>query len=74
MDRDTQKCAYKCSNVTVDGADRDVYKDPITDPGKKSKRGRLQLHRSGGTWVTLQQGEGDKEQVSERGHLAAEAW
>ena len=37
VDRDTQRCAFKCSMAVVDGEDRDVYKDPITDPGKKSK-------------------------------------
>lgn len=41
FDRDTLKFAFKCSAVTVNGQDRDVYKDPITDPGKKSKRGRI---------------------------------
>jgi nicotinamide phosphoribosyltransferase len=39
--RDTLKFAYKCSNITVDGQDFDVYKDPITDPGKVSKKGRF---------------------------------
>lgn len=41
LNRDTQKFAYKCSSVRINGQDVDVYKDPITDPGKKSKRGRL---------------------------------
>ena len=48
LDRDTQKFAMKCSNVTVNGEDRDVVKDPITDPGKKSKAGRVNLWTSGG--------------------------
>lgn len=43
LDRDTQKFAFKCSAVEVSGAWRDVYKDPITDAGKRSKRGRLAL-------------------------------
>lgn len=42
-DRDTQKFAFKCSHVTVDGVERDVWKDPATDAGKRSKRGRLAL-------------------------------
>ncbi len=41
--RDTQKFAFKCSCATVDGQDRLVFKDPITDHGKKSKKGRLKL-------------------------------
>lgn len=39
--RDTQKFAMKCSSITVNGEDREVYKDPIDDHGKVSKKGRL---------------------------------
>ncbi len=39
LDRDTQKFAIKCSAAKVKGEWRDVFKDPITDPGKKSKKG-----------------------------------
>lgn len=37
----------KCSAVKVDGHWREVYKDPITDLGKRSKRGRLGLVKDG---------------------------
>lgn len=43
VNRDTQRFAYKCSAALVDGEWRDVYKDPVTDPGKTSKKGRLEL-------------------------------
>lgn len=43
INRDTLKFAYKCSAVVVDGELRDVYKQPITDAGKNSKKGRLDL-------------------------------
>ena len=43
LNRDTCKFAFKCSSVTVEGKERDVYKEPITDPGKNSKSGRLSL-------------------------------
>lgn len=43
VNRDTLKFAYKCSSITVDGKVRDVYKDPVTDKGKQSKKGRLDL-------------------------------
>lgn len=43
VNRDTQKFAYKCSSCTVNGVERDVFKDPVTDPGKRSKAGRLDL-------------------------------
>ena len=40
--RDTQKMAVKLSSLTdANGSWRDVYKDPITDPGKGSKWGRF---------------------------------
>jgi nicotinamide phosphoribosyltransferase len=42
-DRDTLKFAMKASAIRVDGNWRDIYKDPITAPVKKSKRGRLAL-------------------------------
>lgn len=48
LNRDTQKFAFKCSSVTCSGVERDVYKDPVTDKGKRSKRGRLALIRSRG--------------------------
>ncbi len=43
LNRDTLKFALKCSSIVVDGEQRDVFKNPITDKGKQSKRGRLQL-------------------------------
>lgn len=46
LDRDTQKCAFKCAEVVVNGEARKVSKDPITDPGKRSKAGRLKLVRT----------------------------
>ena len=41
--RDTLRFAMKCASVTIDGEERDVYKNPLTDPGKASKRGRQKL-------------------------------
>ena len=52
LDRDTQKFAFKCSCATVNGEDRDVFKDPITDHGKKSKKGRLKLVYENGQYQT----------------------
>lgn len=40
VNRDTCNFAMKCSAICVDGEWRDVYKDPVGDSGKKSKRGR----------------------------------
>lgn len=41
--RDDQKFAMKCSAALVDGKWVDVFKDPVTDQGKRSKKGRLAL-------------------------------
>lgn len=43
LNRDTLKFAFKCSWAEVDGKGIDVYKDPVTDTGKRSKRGKLDL-------------------------------
>lgn len=59
LDRDTQKCAYKCSFVIHNGKRVNVFKKPITDLGKKSKKGRLTLERQGSQYVTTEEGTGD---------------
>ena len=41
LHRDTMKFAMKASAAEINGRWLDVYKDPITDQGKRSKRGRL---------------------------------
>lgn len=43
LNRDTQKFAFKCSAAEIKGKWVPVYKDPVTDPGKYSKHGRLAL-------------------------------
>lgn len=53
LDRDTLKCAFKCSMAVVDGEEREVFKDPLTDPGKRSKKGRLFLLKKGEVWSTV---------------------
>jgi nicotinamide phosphoribosyltransferase len=50
LDRDTQKWAMKCSAIRVNGKWRDVFKDPITDPGKSSKKGRVTLYKENGVY------------------------
>jgi nicotinamide phosphoribosyltransferase len=67
VNRDTMQWAMKCSAVGVREGEflewRDVYKDPITDTGKRSKRGRVTLWESGGEYqssVTMPMGWTDK--------------
>jgi len=62
MTRDTCKFAIKCSSITTEHwstiefggdmtttVDHDIFKDPITDPGKTSKKGKVTtaLNRNG---------------------------
>lgn len=53
LDRDTQRFAYKLSEVTVNGTARPCCKSPVTDMGKASKAGRLALVRVGGALRTV---------------------
>jgi len=57
LNRDTQKFAMKCSHIfrNIDGKtiSVDVFKDPITDPGKISKAGRLDLVCGNGGFETV---------------------
>merc|ERR1712066_256934 len=62
VNRDTFKCAFKCSEITVSGASREVFKDPITDKGKASKKGRLTLQK-----VSDTPGLDDRDQYKPRG-------
>lgn len=62
VNRDTMRFAMKCSAIGVRVPNtqgdfikdyvewRDVYKDPITDSGKTSKKGRVTLWTSGGEY------------------------
>lgn len=40
-----------------------VYKDPITDPGKKSKKGQMTLEIRDGKFQTVTDGQGNPENV-----------
>ena len=40
-----------------------MFKEPITDTGKKSKKGRLTLEHENGEWITTQEGTGDPDKV-----------
>ena len=58
LDRDTQRFAMKCSAAQVAGAWIPVSKNPVTDPGKRSRAGRLMLQRNAaGDFRTVVEGE-----------------
>lgn len=47
VNRDTFKIAFKCAEITLEGGEaREVFKDPLTDDGKASKKGRLTLQKA----------------------------
>jgi nicotinamide phosphoribosyltransferase len=53
VNRDDQKFAMKCSAALVDGKWVDVYKDPITDKGKRSNKGKLKLIKDIDRYITV---------------------
>lgn len=55
LNRDTMRFAMKASYASVDGQWRDVFKDPITDSGKRSKRGRLALIKTEKGYKTVRE-------------------
>jgi len=55
VNRDTLNFAMKASDAKVEGLWRDVYKDPVTQSMKKSKRGRLALVEKDGVMTTIRQ-------------------
>lgn len=77
VNRDTHKFAFKCSWIyKEDGTEVEVFKDPITDGGKKSKKGRLKLIKnSNGNIVTVSEKEDGKDllvTVFENGEILKE--
>lgn len=49
VNRDTCEFAMKASAALINGEWVDVYKDPVGDSGKRSKKGRLMLYRDRST-------------------------
>lgn len=70
-DRDTMSFAYKASAAKVNGQWRDVYKDPVTDAGKRSKRGLLGL---GEGYRTVAVRDGDFQPVDGGQNLLEPVW
>lgn len=60
VNRDTLRFAYKCSAIVVDGDLREVYKEPITDTRKVSKKGRLDLTVRNGQFETVKLPDADR--------------
>lgn len=67
VNRDTSKFAMKTSAAEIDGEWIDVFKDPITDSGKRSKKGRITLFRNSetGEFTTGRIGEGNNPYIED---------
>ncbi len=65
LNRDTLRFAMKCSSIRINGKWNDVYKDPVGDPTKKSKAGKISLYRTryghatAGKYITMRLDESD---------------
>ena len=53
VNRDDQKFALKASYGIIDGKEVLIRKDPITDPGKRSKVGKMKLIQQNGKYETI---------------------
>ena len=53
LNRDKQRFAMTASAALINGDWVDVYKDPITDSGKKSMKGRFSVVLRDGKYVTV---------------------
>lgn len=77
LNRDTQKFAMKCSqifrNVNGNIVSVDVFKDPVTDHGKASKAGRLDLIKdAAGNYQTVALGPGEALHPKSKMHIVFE--
>lgn len=55
VNRDTQSFAFKCSAIDINGEWHDVYKHPVSDARKVSKKGRLALTCEDGVYATVRE-------------------
>ncbi len=60
--------AMKANEVVVNGQKRDVFKEPIGDPTKSSKAGRVGVIKAGDTYVTV------RENAAVAGNLLQPVW
>jgi nicotinamide phosphoribosyltransferase len=71
VNRDDQRFAMKCSAVEVNGVWRDVFKDPVTDPHKRSKAGRLVLMKKDADYLTVSIGDASQQSAVAQGYRSA---
>lgn len=67
LSRDTDRWAVKCCYAKINGKSIDVRKSPKGDMTKASKAGKLKLHATGNSFITI---ESSKEQFGENNGYA----
>lgn len=61
--RDDMGFAIKATFAVVNGEERELFKDPVTDPGKRSHKGLVSLHRTPeGAYYTVDRQTAEQEQ------------
>jgi nicotinamide phosphoribosyltransferase len=63
VNRDTQRFAFKCSSVTINGEERDVFKQPLNCPEKNSKAGRMKLVLNADGYKTIVRSDSEYERA-----------
>lgn len=64
--RDDLGFAFKATYAEINGTEVELYKDPITDPGKKSHKGLMILRKDNlGNYVTKDQATKEQEGLGE---------
>ena len=58
--RDDQGFAIKATYCEINGQPREIVKDPITDSGKKSHKGKIELFKIGNDYITVDQCKSDE--------------
>lgn len=66
IDRDTQKCAFKCSFAVIGDRRVSIFKDPVDDKGKKSKKGKLKLRYKNGVFQTVEESQKDTDNEDDK--------
>lgn len=74
LDRDTLSFAYKTSAAKIGGQWRAVYKDPVTDAGKRSKRGLLGVVSERDVLRTVAVSDGDFQPANGDANLLETVW
>lgn len=63
--RDDLGFAFKATFAEINGQEVELFKDPITDPGKRSHKGRMKLVKENDRYITIDQISAEEELTGE---------